>query len=472
MDVIKGQQRALQKLFFHLTGEPDSYFASSDASFPIARNTGADPSYQYNSSMQVGQSLAAALWLVDNAGLFLRTITDAQKCGILPTNADTLQIPHRIFDALKDVLALNEDHYIYLLSSLLLDMGISLRSNENEWRDRQRQKFVELAIEIAYLPANNSFVDDLLHWIVDVEFCLTSQSTEECEKSLRDIVRSASSSTDFIELTLNNWAYFLLLVNRSTATTAMAKIALEMAYVPRNLDTLSWDRYLNGLFDEAIELNEKALSLADAEADRNSYTEIMYHKCCIAVDAGAIELAEETYAEMVKKFPGEYWTGIAENIASIFNTNIDIEGERACAEFRYDVAISFAGEDREYAEELAEYLRKNNVQVFYDEFEKANLWGKNLFEYLSQVYEREAKFCVMLISRRYADKPWPNLERRAAQARAFVDETEYILPVRLDDSPVRGLLATVGFIEWRREGAKGVAEHLIQKIHEAASVRR
>jgi hypothetical protein len=46
----------------------------------------------------------------------------------------------------------------------------------------------------------------------------------------------------------------------------------------------------------------------------------------------------------------------------------------------YDVALSFAGEDREYAEELANALR-GKANVFYDGFEKAKLWGEDLYVY-------------------------------------------------------------------------------------------
>ena len=34
----------------------------------------------------------------------------------------------------------------------------------------------------------------------------------------------------------------------------------------------------------------------------------------------------------------------------------------------YDVALSFAGEDRAHAEALASSLRDNGARVFYDEF--------------------------------------------------------------------------------------------------------
>ena len=50
--------------------------------------------------------------------------------------------------------------------------------------------------------------------------------------------------------------------------------------------------------------------------------------------------------------------------------------------FDYDVALSFAGEDREYVEDVATFLKDVGIKVFYDKFEADNLWGKNLYDHL------------------------------------------------------------------------------------------
>jgi hypothetical protein len=62
--------------------------------------------------------------------------------------------------------------------------------------------------------------------------------------------------------------------------------------------------------------------------------------------------------------------------------------------FDYDVAISFAGEQRTEAEAIADCLRKNGIKVFYDRYEQADLWGKDLYEHLSDVYQKKARFCL------------------------------------------------------------------------------
>src|SRR5437016_4772199 len=104
------------------------------------------------------------------------------------------------------------------------------------------------------------------------------------------------------------------------------------------------------------------------------------------------------------------------------------------AEKIYAVAISFAGEDRTYAEDLADALQRRGLAIFYDRYEKANLWGKNLYSHLSDVYKNQSHYCVMLLSQHYARKVWTRHEREAAQARAFQENAEYILPIRLDDT--------------------------------------
>jgi hypothetical protein len=130
----------------------------------------------------------------------------------------------------------------------------------------------------------------------------------------------------------------------------------------------------------------------------------------------------------------------------------------------YDVALSFAGEDRDYAEALAKILRRRKIKVFYDKYEEATLWGKNLYDHLTDLYQHKARYCVMFLSQHYASKVWTNLERQATQARAFQEHEEYILPVRLDDAEVTGILPTVAYLRWPPETAETVANLVIAKL--------
>ncbi len=133
----------------------------------------------------------------------------------------------------------------------------------------------------------------------------------------------------------------------------------------------------------------------------------------------------------------------------------------------YDIVISFAGEDRSFASKLAKGLATAGVRVFYDEYEQANLWGKDLYEYLADIYANHARFCVMLLSENYARKLWTNHERRNAQERAFREREEYILPVRLDDTQIPGIRNTVGYIDLRTTTISDLVEMIVAKLGES-----
>jgi TIR domain len=133
--------------------------------------------------------------------------------------------------------------------------------------------------------------------------------------------------------------------------------------------------------------------------------------------------------------------------------------------FEYDVVLSFAGEQRPDVHAVAECLKKADVSVFYDDDEKADLWGKNLYDHFSDVYQNKGRYCVIFVSKEYAEKVWTNVERQAAQARALNERgKEYILPVRFDSTEIPGLPPTIGYLDFRRIGASGICSALLAKL--------
>ena len=73
-------------------------------------------------------------------------------------------------------------------------------------------------------------------------------------------------------------------------------------------------------------------------------------------------------------------------------------------EQKYDVALSFASEERYYVEEVLEILRNSSIKVFYDKFEEADLWGKDLYTYLQKIYRYQAKHTIKFCSKHYVKK--------------------------------------------------------------------
>ncbi len=132
--------------------------------------------------------------------------------------------------------------------------------------------------------------------------------------------------------------------------------------------------------------------------------------------------------------------------------------------YEYDVALSFAGENRAYVEEVANSLKKKGIKVFYDLFEEANLWGKNLYEYLTEIYQNKAQYTVLFISGFYNQKLWTNHERVSMQARAFQESREYILPARFDDTEIPGILKTIGYINLQKKTPEELAILIEKKL--------
>ncbi|MGO9170509.1 MAG: TIR domain-containing protein [Rhodomicrobium sp.] len=131
---------------------------------------------------------------------------------------------------------------------------------------------------------------------------------------------------------------------------------------------------------------------------------------------------------------------------------------------RFDVAISFAGTERAQAEELADILRTAGYSVFYDNYYPEHLWGKNLPVFFDEIFQKRARFCVIFVSKEYRDRNWTSLEARSAQARALMEKgNEYILPIRIDDTELAGLLPTVGYVPIAT-GIGKIGEMLIKKL--------
>jgi TIR domain len=133
----------------------------------------------------------------------------------------------------------------------------------------------------------------------------------------------------------------------------------------------------------------------------------------------------------------------------------------------YDVALSFAGEQREYVRAVAVALRAEGVSYFFDEERAVDLWGRNLVDELDSTYSLKAAYVVMFISAEYATKVWPNVERQSAQSHAVTrgsPREPFILPVRFDDTPLPGLPASVSYQDARKTSPEDLAKLIAAKV--------
>lgn len=130
----------------------------------------------------------------------------------------------------------------------------------------------------------------------------------------------------------------------------------------------------------------------------------------------------------------------------------------------FDVAFSFATEDEDYVTKVAEELKKTDLRIFFSPDNSVELWGKDQYSYFDDIFRKKARYAVLFLSGHYASKFWTNHERKSAQARAIVENREYILPARFDDTEIIGLPNTIAYVDLRKINPKKFAKMLVEKI--------
>lgn len=140
----------------------------------------------------------------------------------------------------------------------------------------------------------------------------------------------------------------------------------------------------------------------------------------------------------------------------------------------YDVVLSYASEDRIYAETLADSLRRRAVNVYcysqeMDQERKFDLWGKNLDEYILDIYLNQARYCVIFISRHYAAKKWTRREKEVALLRFLNEQQDYIFPIRLDDTELPDI-SSIFYLRWNEDAPESMAELLAGKLREISQI--
>jgi hypothetical protein len=132
--------------------------------------------------------------------------------------------------------------------------------------------------------------------------------------------------------------------------------------------------------------------------------------------------------------------------------------------YAFDVAVSFASEDREFVGELVRRITAANARVFCDSDFSAGIRGEELPGHLEQVYRKKTSHAVIFISKFYAEKMWTRYERRAVLTGAHESSGIHIIAVRLDDTALPGLRPAIECLDARWVGLAGVARAILAKL--------
>lgn len=95
----------------------------------------------------------------------------------------------------------------------------------------------------------------------------------------------------------------------------------------------------------------------------------------------------------------------------------------------YDIAVSFAGEQRDYVVQFVEACKARDISVFYDRDLTNEWWGKSYIREQRKVYGKNTRYFVPFISTEYLAKSIPQDEFSSAMMTAVNQGDGYVLPV-------------------------------------------
>jgi hypothetical protein len=141
---------------------------------------------------------------------------------------------------------------------------------------------------------------------------------------------------------------------------------------------------------------------------------------------------------------------------------------------KFLVAFSLAGEQREFVRAIAEAVESHlgRGAVFLDEWFEHYIAGDDADLKLQDIYGRRCELAVVCVSGRYGSKPWTQAEHRAIRARFMQCSTgsderlrDSILPIRVGDGEVQGILFNTVAPDVRNRSAMESAALVIARLH-------
>ncbi len=139
--------------------------------------------------------------------------------------------------------------------------------------------------------------------------------------------------------------------------------------------------------------------------------------------------------------------------------------DAAASPRRFDIAFSYAGEQREHVLRLDAELRKQfpTERVFYDRRHEAELAGIDLDATLYDLYREQAELVVVCISEDYARKNWTNAEGKAIKDLMLNQEDSRVVLLRFDKARVRPIPDTAHYIDGNVVPIDQIVRHIIER---------
>jgi hypothetical protein len=115
-------------------------------------------------------------------------------------------------------------------------------------------------------------------------------------------------------------------------------------------------------------------------------------------------------------------------------------------DLKYDVFLSHSAKDKAVVRAVAERLRKDGLKVWFDEWVLKP--GDSIPAKIEEGLER-SRVLVLCMSANAFGSDWAQLEAGTFRFRDPLNQERRFIPLRLDDTPIKGLLSQFLYINWR-----------------------
>lgn len=191
-------------------------------------------------------------------------------------------------------------------------------------------------------------------------------------------------------------------------------------------------KYLSESGDWCLKIDEVLATKPIMKNSINQIVEKGYLEDIINVNEGIKDVLHyDNHSKTLTIEDPKFYYYIKNLLWSKFSTQIGYIDKRFDKE--YDIALSFAGENRDVAESLFNKLSEREISVFYDKNEQHRILAENVEDYLAPIYKSEAEYVVVLLSSNYPKKIWTKFESEQFKNR-FGDKS--IIPIWFSDTTV------------------------------------
>jgi len=129
-------------------------------------------------------------------------------------------------------------------------------------------------------------------------------------------------------------------------------------------------------------------------------------------------------------------------------------------DFKFDFAMSYAGEDYKVVDEVSRRLRELGFNIFYARDVQNLLVGHNGEVLFEQLF-KEAKEVIVFISKNYKKKAWPRFEWDVIQERDYINR---FIPIRLDNTKILDMPSNIFYIFFDGQNYNEIIDTCVEKL--------